>query len=247
MRFAFGVIVLFAVSFGAVFWFQSSSKAPAPVDVVELLNSEPEEYRRVHQAFQEIGADETEELKRALVAYNRHRNRNALRQDVGGLIYRVLDSRQDVLNRAGLTWLERITRGTIDLMRRYSAYGETFCSLSIQRDYFNAERILAENRREQETIELIEEFKQARFELFVLMLQALVDGRSNPVSVPEANQNSLNEILIAAANAEDAEIIRKLTTTDWSCREAFAVLETALAIKNDGERHIMLAEMRTGI
>ena len=247
MRFLFGVIILFAASFGGVFWYQSIHQPQKPVDVAALLKSEPEEYRRVHQAFGRLSSGETEELERALIAYHSHRNKNALRQDVGGLAYRAIDNGQDMLKSAGLPWMERITRETIDLMRRYGAYGEAFCSLSIQKDHVNAERVLAENRREQETIELIEEFTQARFELVVLMLEALVDGKSKPVALPEVDRSELNEILISSARAEDAEIIRKLKTPNWTCSEALAVLETALSIENEGERYVTLAEMRTGI
>ena len=247
MRFLFGVIILFAASFGGVYWYQNLHKPDEPVDVAALLESEPEEYRRIYQAFGKIGSDETQELERALIAYHSHRNKNALRQDVGGLAHRAIENRQDVLNSAGLPWLERITRETVDLIHRYGTYGEAFCSLSIQRDHLNAERVLGENRREQETIELIEEFTQARFELIVLMLEALVDGRSNPVALPELERGDLNEILKASASAEDAEIIRKLKAPNWTCREALAVLETALSIENEGERYVTLAEMRTGI
>ncbi len=247
MRFLFGVVILFAASFGGVYWFQDLHQPQEPVDVVALLESEPEEYRRIHHSFAKIGPDETQELKRALIAYHNHRNKNALRQDVGGLAYRAIESRQDMLNSAGLPWLERITRETVDLIHRYGTYGEAFCSLSIQQDHLNAERVLGENRREQETIELVEEFTQARFELVVLMLEALVDGKSNPVAMPEVNRGDLNEILKASASAEDAEIIRKLKTPDWTCREALAVLQTALSIENEGERYVTLAEMRTGI
>ena len=247
MRFLFGVIVLFAASFGGVYWYQNLHKPQEPVDVAAVLEGETEEYRRVHRAFGKIGSDEIQELDRALIAYHSHRNKNALRQDVGGLAYRAIESRQDMLNSAGLPWLERITRETVDLIHRYGEYGEAFCSLSIQRDHLNAERVLAENRREQETIELVEEFTQARFELVVLMLEALVDGKSNPVALPKVNRRDLNEILKASASAEDAEIIRKLKTPDWTCREALAVLQTALSIENEGERYVTLAEMRTGI
>ena len=247
MRFLFGVIILFAASFGGVYWYQSLHQPEEPVDVAALLASEPEEYRRIHLAFGKIGSDEIQELDRALIAYHSHRNKNALRQDVSGLAYRAIESRQDMLNSAGLPWLERITHETVDLIHRYGKYGEAFCSLSIQRDHLNAERVLAENRREQETIELVEEFSQARFELVVLMLEALVDGKSNPVSLPEVDRSDLNEILKASASAEDAEIIRKLKTPNWTCREALAVLQTALSIENEGERYVTLAEMRTGI
>ena len=247
MRFLFGVIILFAASFGGVYWYQNLHQPKEPVDVAALLESEPEEYRRIHRAFGKIGSDEIQELDRALVAYHSHRNKNALRQDVGGLAYRAIESRQDMLNSAGLPWLERITRETVDLIHRYGKYGEAFCSLSIQRDHLNAERILGENRREQETIELVEEFRQARFELVALMLEAVVDGKSNPVALPKVNRGDLNEILKASASAEDAEIIRKLKTPDWTCREALAVLQTALSIENEGERYVTLAEMRTGI
>ena len=42
-------------------------------------------------------------------------------------------------------------------------------------------------------------------------------------------------------------MIRKLKAEEWSCSETLTVLETALAIKDDGDRHVLLAEMRTGL
>ena len=247
MYFALGVIFNFALGFGTVSWYLHLHEPRAPMDAVQLLNSEPAEYRRIHQAFLEIGKEEADEFERVLVAYDAHRDKNVLRQEAGGLVYRALDSRQDILWRAGLSSLERMTRETVDLMRRYSAYGEAFCSYSIERNYVSAERLLAENRRQQETVELIEEFKQARFELVVLSSEVLVESMKSPVNLPNIHQANLQNILIASASREDAAIIRRLRSADRSCRENIAVLETALAIEDDDDRRAVLAHLRPHI
>lgn len=247
MRFLFFVAVLFGASFGGVYWYQLQQQPRGPVDIVALLEREPEEYRRVQRAFSAIGPAETGELERALIAYDSHRNKNTLRQDVGGLASRAVEDRRQMLDNAGLAWQERITRRTVDLMRRYASFGEVFCTYALQRDHVNAERVLGQNRRQQETAELIEEFTQTRFELAVLMLEAVVDGKSNPEPLPDYDPGDLNDILIASASAENARMIRKLKAEEWSCSETLTVLETALAIKDDGDRHVLLAEMRTGL
>ena len=246
MRFAIGVIVLFALSFGGVFWFGSTSSAPVSVDVVELLKKEPEEYSRIYAAFRKINADEISEFNRALIAYSKHENLKALRQDIGGLMLRVIGNEAGNLPRSGRPWLEKITRKTLGLTRQYNKHGEDFCFLSSHHDHPNAEKLLRDRLSDKEAAEFIAGFKAERFELAVLMLEAIVEGGQKPVAVPGVNQAELEQALIEAASGEDADVLRKMRNDQRSCEEIIALLDSALNIRDQNTRHAMLAELNPG-
>ena len=159
---------------------------------------------------------------------------------------RVIDAGSGNLARAGRPWLEKIARKTLGLTRQYSKYGEEFCYLSSRHDHPNAERLLKDLITDEEAVESIAGFKSVRFELAVLMLEAVVDGTHNPVAVPSVNRAVLDQGLIAAASKQNARVLENMRGDDRSCEEIIAVMESALSIKDQATRHAMLAELNPG-
>ena len=242
MRFLIGAIVLFAISFGLVFLFSPPSRSPGPVDVVAVLDAQPEEYSQIYSAFQTIGSDDLSEMDRSILAFSKHEDQKTLRQEIGGLMVRAVKNHPDGLANAGLPALERVSRETLAQIRRYQKHGPDFCDVSIRRDYANSEIILHNDLPEKDAIKVIAELKQARFDLAVTTLEALAEGTRNPVPVPDIKPEALKQALLDAASDRQDRILEQLGRYELDCDDVETVIVVGLSIPDRDNRHAALAD-----
>ncbi len=243
MRFLIGTIIIFAASFGGVFYFGSSASAPVSADVISILKTQPEEYSRVYAAFQTIQSDEIGELDRSFIAFGKHQNERALRQDIGGPMLRMIANEVESMRLSGRTRLEKLTRKSLGLVRQYLRYGDDFCDATIAGDYGSATRIITNDIADKDAEKALAEFKQQRFEIAVLALDTIAAGRRNRVSVPSFGEEEMAAALAEAASETQARLLESKNEGRRSCRQSEALMDAALNIANNDMRHRVLALM----
>ncbi|HMB47988.1 MAG TPA: hypothetical protein VKN63_06900 [Afifellaceae bacterium] len=242
MRFVIGAILLFAVSFGAVFLLRSSNHPEVPVDIEAVLDAQPEEIAQIYRAFQTIGDEDLDEINRSMLAFGKHENPDTLRHEIGGLMVRSFKNRPDGLSNAGLPVLERISRETLAQIRRYQPHGPDFCDVSIRRDYASAEKILHNDLPDKDAELIIAEIEKARFELAAVTIKAVAESARNPVPVPQVDPDELKKALLAAADDRQDRILQSFGQYELTCDDVETAIVVGLSIPDQNFRHAALAQ-----
>jgi hypothetical protein len=241
MRFLIGAVILFVVSFSAVLLFRPAPEPRGPVDVVAVLDDQPEEYAQIYRAFQEIGTDDIGELNRSILAFSKHEDLSTLRQEIGGLMTRTVKNQPDTLIKAGLPLLEKISRETLAQIRRYQQHGPDFCDVSIRGNYANAEKILHNDLPEKDAIRIIAELKQKRFDLAVSTIQATAEGARHPVDVPSIDPETLQKAMLDTASDRQDRILQQFGQYELDCEDVETIIVVGLSIPDRDLRHAALA------
>lgn len=242
MRFLIGAVILFALSFGLVFFLRPSGEPETPVDIMSVLESQPTEYVTIYRAFRSIGDDESQELDRSIRSYASHEDEQLFHKEVGGLVVRAVKNNPKNLRQAGLPLLEKVSRETLAQIRRYQKYGPDFCDVQIRPDYVSAEKILHNDLPDKDADRIIEEFKKSRFELAISTLEAAAEGAVHPVPIPQIGKDQLMEALLAAGDERQDRIIERIEKYERNCDDIETLILVGLSIPNRDIRHAVLAD-----
>lgn len=243
MRFIVGAVILFALSFGLVFFLRPPAKPEAPVDVMSVLQSQPTEYAAIYKAFQSIGDEESQELNRSIRSYASHEDVQLFHKEVGGLVVRTIKNNPKNLSQAGLPLLEKVSRETLAQIRRYQQYGPDFCDVQIRPDYVSAEKILHNDLPDKDADKIIEDFKQRRFTLAISTLEAAAEGAAHPVPIPAVDKDRLKEALLAAGDERQDRIIERIEKYETDCEGIETLILVGLSIPDQDIRHAVLADV----